>query len=220
MPVRGLLFDFDGLIVDTEAGAFTAWQEIYRGHGHELTLERWAAAVGTVGGFDPLAHLEELVGIIDRDSIAARQREHELALSDVEELRPGVLDYLEQARERGLATAIVSSSSRPWVDRHLARLQRAEHFDVIVTADRDRERAKPRPTLYLEALERLALRADEAIAFEDSPNGVRAAKAAGLFCVAVPNGITASLGLDEADVVVPSLEHLPLDALLESVEAR
>jgi HAD superfamily hydrolase (TIGR01509 family) len=173
-----------------------------------------------VGGFDPLAHLEELVGIIDRDSIAARQREHELALSDVEELRPGVLDYLEQARERGLATAIVSSSSRPWVDRHLARLQRAEHFDVIVTADRDRERAKPRPTLYLEALERLALRADEAIAFEDSPNGVRAAKAAGLFCVAVPNGITASLGLDEADVVVPSLEHLPLDALLESVEAR
>jgi len=132
----------------------------------------------------------------------------------MEELRPGVLEYLEASGGRGLATAIVSSGERWWVDRHLGRLERAEHFDAIVTADGDRERAKPRPTLYLEALSLLGLAADEAVAFEDSVNGVRAAKAAGLFCVAVPNGVTAAMALDEADVVVPSLAELPLESLL------
>src|SRR5205814_2302491 len=80
-----------------------------------------------------------------------------------------------------------------------------------VTADGDRSRAKPEPTLYLEALRTLGISASEAVAFEDSPNGVRAAKRAGLFCVAVPNPVTATLALDEADVVVDTLADLPLD---------
>ncbi len=214
MPICGLLFDFDGLLVDTETTALAAWREMYGEHGHELPLEVWASAIGTIGGFDPLAYLEELAGPIDRNAVLARHRERDLALADLEELRPGVIEYLEGAERRGLKTAIVSSSSRSWIDRHLGRLQRAEHFDAIVTADSDAERAKPRPTLYLEALDRLGLGADEAVALEDSPNGVRAAKAADLFCVAVPNGVTASLGLDEADLVVPSLAELPLRELL------
>jgi HAD superfamily hydrolase (TIGR01509 family) len=214
VSIRGLLFDFDGLIVDTETTSLASWQEVYREHGHELPLERWAAIIGTIGGFDPLAYLEELAGPVDQEAVLARQTERDLALADLEELRPGVLEYLEEARDLGLATAIVSSSSREWIDRHLGRLQRAEHFDAIVTADRVAERAKPRPTLYLEALDRLGLSAAEAVAFEDSPNGVRAAKGAGLFCVAVPNSVTASLGVEEADLVVRSLAELPLRTLL------
>jgi HAD superfamily hydrolase (TIGR01509 family) len=212
--LRGLLFDFDGLLVDTETTSLASWQEIYREHGHELPLERWATIIGTLGGFDPYDHLEELAGPLDRDAVVARQQERELALADVEELRPGVLEYLERGEQLGLRTAIVSSSSLAWIDRHLGRLERARHFDAIVTADGDPERAKPSPTLYLEALERLGLEASEAVALEDSPNGVKAAKAAGLYCVAVPNGVTSSLGLDEADVVVASLEELPLDELV------
>jgi len=214
VPVRGLLFDFDGLIVDTETPSLASWQELYREHGHEVPLERWATVIGTVDSWDPLAHLEELAGPLEREAVRARRLERELALADVEELRPGVLDYLEHARERALKTAIVSSSTRGWIDRHLIRLERVEHFDAIVTADGDRDRAKPRPALYLEALEQLGLAAAEAVAFEDSPNGVRAAKAAGIFCVAVPNGVTAALGLDEADLVVPSLADLPFEELL------
>ena len=214
MTLRALLFDFDGLIVDTETPALASWQELYREHGQELALDRWAAAVGTVGGFDPLAHLEELAGPVDRDDVLARRLARELALSEVEQLRPGVLDYREEAERRGLAVAIVSSSSRTWVDRHLRRLERTHHFDLVVTADKDLERAKPRPTLYLEALRLLELDAAAAVAFEDSPNGVRAARAAGVFVVAVPNRVTASLGLDEADLVVPSLAELPFDCLL------
>jgi HAD superfamily hydrolase (TIGR01509 family) len=215
--LRALLFDFDGLIVDTETPSYASWQALYREHGQELGLDRWSAAVGTINGFDPVAHLEELVGPIDRASALERRLARDLELCDLEDLRPGVLETLEEARRRGLPAAIVSSSSRPWIDRHLARLERAEHFDAIVTADGDLARAKPLPVLYLEALDRLQIGADEAIAFEDSPNGVRAAKAAGIFTVAIPNGVTASLGLDEADLVVASLAELPFERLVAMV---
>lgn len=79
-----------------------------------------------VGGFGAMAALEELVGPLDREEVLGRQYKRKLALIEIEELRPGVLDYLEQARERGLATAIVSSSSRAWIDSRLARLERTE----------------------------------------------------------------------------------------------
>ena len=216
MNVRGLLFDFDGLLVDTESPSRRGWEELYREHGHELPLDQWATLVGTIGApFDPFAHLEELVGTpLDRDTLIERKRTRESELIDLEDLRPGVEDYLAEAKLRGLSTAIVSSSTAPWIQQNLHRLGRADGWDVIVTADGDRSRAKPSPTLYLEALEALGLAADEAIAFEDSPNGVRAAKAAGLACVAVPNPITETLALDEADLVVPSLADLPFEDLL------
>lgn len=214
--IRALLFDFDGLIVDTETPSLASWQEVYREHGRELPLERWATIIGTTAaGFDPLDYLEELHGAIDRVAVKSRRYEHELRLLEIEGLRPGILEYLEGAERIGLKTAIVSSSSRQWVDRHLARLERAEHFDEIVTADHDPERGKPSPRLYLEALELLGVSAREAIAFEDSPNGVKAAKAARIYTVAIPNGVTAALGLDEADLVVESLADLPLRDLLE-----
>jgi HAD superfamily hydrolase (TIGR01509 family) len=144
----------------------------------------------------------------------ARRRARELALVDLEDLRPGVEGYLDEAKKRGLRTAVVSSSSRDWIEPILRRLDRLDHWDAIVAANGDIARAKPQPTLYLDTLATLGLAADEAVAFEDSPNGVRAAKSAGLFCVAVPNPVTETLALDEADVVVDSLAELPLDALL------
>ncbi|MGZ4353914.1 MAG: HAD family hydrolase [Gaiellaceae bacterium] len=215
MPIRAFLFDFDGLIVDTEVPSRAGWEHVYREHGHELPPEKWALMVGTVGGWDPMAHLEELVGgPLERDRITERRLDHELALADAEELRPGILEYFAEARRRGLKRAIVSSATRSWIDRHLVRLEQAVGWDAIVTADGDTARAKPNPDLYLEALERLGVSADEAIAFEDSPNGVRAAQAAGIFCVAVPNEVTRSLGLDEADIVLDSLAGLPPAELL------
>jgi len=216
VPVRAFLFDFDGLIVDTELPSRAGWEWLYREHGHELPRERWATLVGTIGAeFDPMAHLEELVGgPLDRAALDERRYAHELSLIQAERLRPGIAEYLAAAKTRGLKRAIVSSSSRQWVDRHLARLEETVGWDAILTADHDPARAKPRPDLYLEALDRLGVAADEAIAFEDSPNGVRAARAAGVFCVAVPNEVTRDLALDEADVVVASLADLPPDELL------
>ena len=219
MAIRGLLFDFDGLLVDTETPSRLAYEELYRDHGHELPLDKWATLVGTIGApFDPDAHLEELVGRpLDRERIAQRLRAREHELCDLEDLRPGIEDYLAEAERRGLATGIVSSSTSEWITRHLARLGRLHSWDVIMAADGDAERAKPRPTLYVDALAALGLHAGEAVAFEDSLNGVRAAKSAGLFCVAVPNPITATFALDEADLVIESFEDLPLAELLEQL---
>jgi beta-phosphoglucomutase-like phosphatase (HAD superfamily) len=98
---------------------------------------------------------------------------------------------------------------------HLERLEREVGWNAIVTADHDAERAKPRPTLYLEALDALGVSAEEAIAFEDSPNGALGAKRAGIYVVGIPNAVTRELDLGgTADIVVDSLADLPPDELL------
>jgi HAD superfamily hydrolase (TIGR01509 family) len=219
VPVRAFLFDFDGLIVDTEVPSRAGWQHIYAQHGHELPPEKWALVVGTVGVWDPMAHLEELVGEpLEHEEVTETRRAHEFALIDDEELRPGIIDYLVEAERRHLKRAIVSSASRAWIDMHIARLAPDVEWDAIVTADHDPQRAKPRPDLYLEALELIGVDAADAVAFEDSPNGIRAAKAAGIYCVAVPNDVTRSLGLDEADLVLESLAQLPAAELVRRLD--
>jgi len=222
VAIRGLLFDFDGLLVDTESPSRLAYEELYREHGYELPHDQWATLVGTIGApFDPLAHLEELVGKeLDREVLTKRRREREHGLADLEELRPGVEGYFVEAERRGLKTAVVSSSDDWWIERHLGRLGRLEGLDAIAAANGDTARAKPQPDLYLHALRLLGLEVHEAIAFEDSPNGIRAAKGAGLYCVAVPNPITATLSFDDADLVLESLEDLPLPDLLSRVDGR
>jgi HAD superfamily hydrolase (TIGR01509 family) len=217
VPIRAFLFDFDGLILDTELASRAGWELLYRDHGHELPPELWATVVGTYGAWDPMAHLEELVGEpLEREALNVRRYAHEIALIEAEELRPGITEYLAAARQHRLKRAIVSSSNRRWVETHLERLEEAVGWDAICTAESDRARAKPAPTLYLEALDALGVAASEAVAFEDSPNGVKAAKEAGIFCVAVPNEVTRDLGLDEsgADLVLDSLADLPPEELL------
>jgi len=216
VPIRAFLFDFDGLMVDTETASRAAWERVYRDHGFELPADKWLTLVGTIGApWNPMAHLEELVGgPLAQEELNVQRRDHELTLLEAEALRPGIADYLDEAQRRGLKRAIVSSSTRRWVDMHLARLERTVGWDAIVTADHDVARAKPRPDLYQEALELVGVGAGEAIAFEDSLNGVRAARSAGIFCVAVPNEVTRKLGLDEADLVLDSLADLPPDELL------
>ena len=219
--IEALLFDFDGLLVDSESVAFQTWQEAYRKHGAELAVERWAAAIGTLGGFDPVAHLEESLGrTIDREAVERAQRDREHALVSVQPFRPGVVEYLADARARGLRVAIVSSSSNAWVAGHLERLETVDGWACILCANGDAARAKPRPTLYLEALEKVGVAPEAAIAFEDSPNGIAAARAAGIFCVAVPNSVTAQLDVSAADFLVESLEAIPLRELLRVVAER
>jgi putative hydrolase of the HAD superfamily len=220
VPIRAFLFDFDGLILDTETASRAGWEWLYREHGFDLPQEKWATLIGTIGApWEPMRHLEELVGEpLDAEALNERRRAHELSLLDTEELRPGILEYLEEAERRGLKRAIVSSSSTRWIDTHLARLERTVGWDAIVAANHDVARAKPRPDLYLEACELLEVAPAQAIAFEDSPNGVRAARAAGIFCVAIPNEVTRTLGLEEADLVLDSLADLPPAELLARFE--
>lgn len=218
--IKALLFDFDGTLVDTESVEFRAWEQTFLEHDVKLALERYGVGVGTLEGFSPLDELELLLGhTIDRDGVNAKRvaLEYEQLASEV--LRPGVHEYLEDARELGLKAAIVSSSSDEWIERNLSRLERSHGWECIVAANGDVARAKPAPTLYREALDRLDVAANEAVAFEDSANGALAAQRAGIFCVAVPNPITAHLDV-QGDLNLGSFEELPLARLLELVQER
>jgi HAD superfamily hydrolase (TIGR01509 family) len=214
--IKALLLDFDGTMIDTESIDLRSWREIYEQHGVEVPEDIFALRIGTISGPDELDELDKLLDSpVDREAITTARHARELELLALEPLRPGVERYIDDAHRLGLSIAIVSSSTERWIAENLERLGFDGRWTAIVSANGDHSRAKPAPTLYLEALDRLGLAADEAVALEDSSNGVRAAKAAGLFCVAVPNGVTASLGLDEADVVVESLAELPFARLLE-----
>jgi HAD superfamily hydrolase (TIGR01509 family) len=154
---------------------------------------------------------------MDRKEIQKRHQNRYQELLKGMKPRPGVLDYLSEARRLGLSLAVASSSHRDWVEGHLNRLQLRDSFQVIRTAD-DVQQVKPHPELYLSALEGLGESARETIAFEDSPNGIRAAQAAGLYCVAVPNSITIQLDLTHADHRLESMADLSLGELLQRVE--
>lgn len=211
--IDALLFDFDGTIWDSETAVFRAYARLYEDHGHELPVDRWVQGVGTLDGFDPADELEILLGRdLEREAIDPWE-----ALDEVP-LRPGVREYLDQARARHLRLGIVSSNSADWIDPHLLRLGIADVWDAILAANGDVDLAKPNPQLYRDALEHLGTVPERAIAIEDSPHGIMAAKAAGLFCVACPNEVTARLDLSAADLVVGSLADLPLDDLLERGE--
>jgi HAD superfamily hydrolase (TIGR01509 family) len=217
-PIRALVFDFDGLILDTESAAYQSWAEIYESAGLRLALERWVDCVGTDHSrFDPYQDLEAQLGrTLDRAELRARLRDRQSALNSGQPVRPGVVEALERARDLGLLVGLASSADRAWLDHHLGRLGLAHRFAVIASRD-DVERVKPDPALYLHATRQLGVAPEQALAIEDSPNGIRAAKRAGLRCLAVPNPITAGLGLHEADLVVPSLASLSLDAIVARV---
>ncbi|MGE5252154.1 MAG: HAD family hydrolase [Bacteroidota bacterium] len=218
MPIKSLIFDFDGLILDTETPDFRVWQSIYLTHGYELPADQWATIIGghAVSSFDAADHLVELTGgRLDPEVLRARHRSESNAMIIAQSMMPGVARLMREARKRGLSLAIASSSEHEWVDRHLARLGMAGQFDPVICSDDVAPgRTKPNPDLYLKALEALGCPADQAIAFEDSLNGVRAAKAAGIFAVAVPNSVTSLLGVDGADLKLNSLEEFDLRSFL------
>ena len=214
--IKGLIFDFDGLILDTETPSFQAWQEVFERHGCELTLETWADCIGrSQDAFDPSDHLEACLGrLIDRALVLGEEQKREVELIRQRPVLPGVLDMIAAAKQHGIKLGVASSSDREWVIRHLGRLGLIEQFDAVRCAD-DVKHAKPAPDLYLAVLEALRLQPHQAIAFEDSPNGVLAAKRAGVFCVAVPNRLTQQLSFDHAaDLTVTSLKQIPLAKLL------
>lgn len=220
MAVRALLLDFDGTMVDTESVDWRSWEEVFAQHGVEVPRERFLLRIGTLNGPDELDELDALLDApVDREVVQAARRKRERELVAAEPLRPGVGRLLEEAAELGLEVAIVSSSSRDWVQSHLERLAIEHHVAFVHCADGDRNRCKPSPILYLEALAQLGVGTDEAIALEDSTNGIAAAKAAGIFTVAFPNPVTSGSDLSAADVVVHSLEDVPLRSLLERAAA-
>jgi HAD superfamily hydrolase (TIGR01509 family) len=218
--IRVLIFDFDGLVLDTETPVFRSWQELYAKYGGRLTYEQWAQVVGTVSTeADHFARLEEQIGYpLDRKILGPQRRQREHELIQDQPVLPGVRETLVEARQMGLKIGVASSAPCQWVVGHLQRLELIQYFDTVRGRD-DVERVKPDPELFLTVLVDLKAEPHEAVVFEDSPNGIRAAKAAGLLCVVVPNPVTEQYSLAQADLRLESLADLPLQSLLVKIES-
>lgn len=212
--IKAVVFDFDGTILDTETVAYDAVNGIFKERGHELPLDKWVGSIGTLDGFDGCAELSACTGeSIERAWFDARFGELYAGMVHQVPLLPGIRDALEEAKRLGLGVGLATSSYRAWIEPHLERLDLRGFFDVIHTAD-DVEKAKPDPALYRLAVRSLGVESQEAVAVEDSLNGLRAAKAAGLYGIVVPNAMTAGLDFSEADLVVPTLDGQKLEMLV------
>ncbi len=222
--LRGIIFDFDGTILDTETPEYEAWQIICAEYDVALPLEVWATGVGIgvdENPFDPCRYLTDHTTYpIDRDTI--RKRRHTLFIErlGLQHTRPGILNLLAEANEQGLRVGLASSSGHEWVDTHLARIGLLSFFPVRLCAE-DVQHTKPNPELYLRCLSALGVAATEAFALEDSPNGIRAAKAAELFCIAYPNPLTRLLpGIDDADYITNDLSGTTLEQIRQIIDQR
>jgi HAD superfamily hydrolase (TIGR01509 family) len=201
-----IIFDLDGTIIDTETPEFVSWQQVYESYGARLDAREWSQIIGTAdAGWDPLENLAATLGRpLDHAAVRADRRARFDRLIASAGPRPGVVEWLDEARDLGLRVGLASSSGSAWVERFLCQLGLRDRFAALATRDRV-TRSKPDPALYELALHDLGAPAADALAVEDSPNGVAAAKSAGLFCVAVPNPMTADLPLSQADLLLPSL---------------
>ncbi len=218
--IQALFFDFDGLILDTETPAMRAWEELYQRYGLTFPFEAWSKVIGGWGesAFDAaeylIQHLPHPNGLSPAKVLEMHQALSHAWLQK-EQPRVGIEHLLQQAQQAAVRCFVVSSSSHLWVDGHLQRLGLAGYFASTICADDvPPGRTKPHPDLYLKALERAAIDPAQGLALEDSPNGVRAARAAGLRVLAIPNPVTARLAFPLApDDYLSSLHNVTLQHL-------
>ncbi len=205
--LKALIFDFDGLILDTETPEFEVLQEIYAEYGQEISIQTWGRIIGgdAESQFDALGELEKRLGEeIPRRALQEQWRKEADERIALAPILPGVLEILAKAEQRAIKLAVASSSPHSWVDAHLQRLGIYHRFEHIICAD-DVTRTKPSPELFNLALTKLKTRAERAVVFEDSPNGVKAANAAGIPVVAIPNPVTVQLAFEGDYVRLSSL---------------
>ncbi len=211
MTLNAVIFDFDGLIVDTETPAYTAWSAIYAEYGVKLELDIWVQCVGSSdSSFNPVTHLSNLTGkVFDAKELFQRKELRKAEICQSQPLLPGVIERLEETKRFGIPVAIASSSESSWVRGHAERLGIAGYIQAWRTKE-DVRRTKPDPELYLQAAAALGVEASACLVFEDSLNGVKAAKASGAYCMAVPNPVTCNLDFSLADRKLDSLNDIRL----------
>jgi HAD superfamily hydrolase (TIGR01509 family) len=205
-----VIFDMDGVLIDSEPLHFEVLNEVLAVDGHALSRAENEEFIG--------ATTEAMwTTLIARRGLARSLADYKVLYDDIllRELRrprdpaPGVVRLLTRVRELGLRLGLASSSRRIWIDATLSSLSLSAAFDAIVSGD-DVERSKPDPQIYLLAADHLGVPPGRCLAIEDSPNGVRSARGAGMVVLGVRTSYTAHLRLDGAERIVDSLAELDL----------
>jgi len=214
LNLQAVIFDFDGLIVDTEKPGFDSWNEIYADFGQKLTLSDWTKATGYVGGFDPALHLEAILGRkLDWTHLSPRREARNWELTLGQPVLPGIKELMLTMKQAGARIGVASNSGFGWVNDGLERLGLRGLVETIVTRDMVMN-PKPAPDVYLKAAETLQIDSRSSVALEDSEPGSRAAKAAGMRVIAIPNQFSEHQDLSVADLIVPSASALSLERLI------
>lgn len=209
--IRALIFDFDGLILDTETPLIDSYAELHARHGVPFDRTAFLRSVGHADyAFDPWHGFSPHA---DRAALEAERRTRKDELLLQQQVLPGVATLLEAARARGLHLGVASNSQHDWVEPHLRRLGLHAFFTFFACRG-DTPSPKPEPDLYRLVLQHFGLRGHEAIAFEDSHTGVTAAKRANCWVVAVPNSSTAHHDVSAADLQAHALSEVTLDDLM------
>lgn len=210
---QSVIFDFDGILVDTEWAIYQAWKRTFEAHGQHLPLDVYTRCIGSdFATWSPKTHLEELTGqAFDwHDLDTRRQHEIEAELTHEGPMH-GAIELLEFLQQAEISTAVASSSSPRWVHGWLERLDLAKNFRAVVCRG-DAPRIKPAPDLFLEAAKQLNTAPEHCLVIEDSMNGLKAAKAAGMPTWVIPNRVTDCLDFSIADRIFRSLAEC-IDAL-------
>lgn len=209
MTLQAVVFDFDGVILDTEWPIYEMAAATFAEDGFDLDVARWAGIVGLADESDWWARLCAEAGWeLDRDDWWRRYRGRDRTGRDRLQPMAGVVDLLDGLAAADVPVGIASSSGEPWIDGHLRRVGLRDRFAAVVGVDRVGGVGKPAPDVYLAACRALGADPSQSVAIEDSAHGVAAAHAAGMAVVAVPNRITVHLALDGADRVTESLANL------------
>ncbi|HEX2957274.1 MAG TPA: HAD family phosphatase [Chitinispirillaceae bacterium] len=216
MRIDAVVFDFDGVIIDTETARYEVWKRIFMEHNQVLPREIWVKSIGRTEYYiSPYELLSQLSGKrVDADSLRNYEKSMEEQYIAQKPLTAGLLERISEARNAGGRFAIASSASRRYVEKHLAERNILSLFDVLVCRD-DVSRHKPHPEPYLRAVELLDAEIGYSFAVEDAPAGIEAAVSAGLFCIAVAGNMTRDMDQSRAHCIVESLEEFTFKSLVE-----
>lgn len=201
--IKGIIFDFDGTLVDTEEVAYQAVKQYLEDTYHvSYSRTEYKKSIGSTDGVF-YQHLERFLGkVVDVEAIEACFSEAQKTKYPDVPLREGIADILEYAKENQLKLAIVSNSKRVELMHYFSHHQELLRiFELIITRD-DVNRGKPAPDGYQKCMRQLALPAEELIALEDSPTGMKAALNAGLKVFAYPNMFTAEMNFPKEAILV------------------
>ena len=220
MKIKGVVFDFDGMILGTETLELKSYESTYQEYGIPFRIKEYEKNIRSV--LNDNSAIRYLAIILDGDKILQpkfRQKINDLKslLIEKEHVLPGVFDYLKEATSLGLRIGLASSSDSTRINYCINRLGLRKHFYYILTKD-DVKKVKPFLDIYLLSLSRLRLNNSEVVVLEDFPNGVSTAKSAQLLTIAITNQTTNSFNFENADIVLNSLSNISLNELLQSLK--
>ncbi|MDQ3393900.1 MAG: HAD family phosphatase [Bacteroidota bacterium] len=212
--IKAMIFDMDGTVVDSNKLDFEAWKHVFEQHEVALEYKDYIKLLGATSEEIILKYLDinedEIEEFINKREALFKKYVNEKGLQPMPHIK-GLLDQIKNAK---IKMALATGAQREKLDFMLEKINLANYFDEIVTAD-DVEKGKPNAETFLKAAEKLQVSPDETIIWEDAEKGVEAAKNGNLKCIAITTTNEGKEGLEKADLLIDSYKDIDLDDILK-----